>query len=99
MRARIKRGGLQVANALIHLVENKIIPGIDLAADTFWKEFEKSLEELGPENEELLQKRNDFLFEIAVLGPWPCLAPVCASFVFKRKAPYSFERLMDQKVP
>ena len=64
MTARTKKGGLQVANVLIDLVENKIIPGIDVEPEAFWKALEDSLEELGPKNEKLLQKREDLQTQI-----------------------------------
>ena len=64
MIARTQKGGLQVANALIELVANKITPGIDVEPDTFWAAFEASLEELGPKNQALLRKRETLQTQI-----------------------------------
>ncbi len=64
MIARTQKGGLQVANVLIELVENKITPGIDVEPDTFWAAFEASLEELGPKNQALLRKRETLQTQI-----------------------------------
>ena len=64
MIARTQKGGLQVANVLIELVENRITPGIDVEPDTFWAAFEASLEELGPKNQALLRKRENLQAQI-----------------------------------
>ena len=64
MVARFQKGGLQVADVLVDLVENKIMPGFWITPDIFWEAFEATLQELGPKNQNLLRKRKTLQTQI-----------------------------------
>ena len=64
MIARTQKGGLQVANSLVALVQNKIMPGIDIKSDIFWTAFEAALKKLGPKNKALVKKRETLQAQI-----------------------------------
>jgi malate synthase len=64
MIARTQKGGLQVANSLVALVQNKITPGIDIKPDIFWAAFEAALKKLGPRNKALVKKRETLQAQI-----------------------------------
>ncbi|MDC0196594.1 malate synthase G [Gammaproteobacteria bacterium] len=64
MVARFQKGGLQVANVLVDLVDNRITPGIGINPDIFWEGFEVALEKLAPKNQFLLQKRKTLQTQI-----------------------------------
>ncbi len=53
----IEIGQLKIAKPLANLVEHEILPGLNLAAEQVWSEFEKILEDLAPRNKDLLAKR------------------------------------------
>ncbi|MDG3087216.1 malate synthase G [Vibrio hannami] len=57
MSNRIQQGSLQIDSTLYSLVNDRIIPGTGVDADTFWKEFETILDDLSPKNKALLEKR------------------------------------------
>jgi malate synthase len=57
MSARIKCSGLAVARELYDLVRNEIIPGTGLEAEDFWASLARIVDELGPQNRALLEKR------------------------------------------
>ncbi|GGB98909.1 malate synthase G [Marinobacterium zhoushanense] len=59
MTNRIQVGGLQVDAALHQLIEAEIAPGTGIDPETFWREFEAIVRDLGPINRELLQKRDE----------------------------------------
>ncbi|MBI2088222.1 MAG: malate synthase G [Deltaproteobacteria bacterium] len=51
-------GGLKVKEALYRLVQNEIAPGTGVEADAFWASLGKIVNDLGPKNRELLEKRH-----------------------------------------
>lgn len=53
----VSRAGLQVASVLAQLVEEQIIPGTNITADTFWAGHAAILKDLQPVNIALLEKR------------------------------------------
>lgn len=53
----VSRAGLQVASVLAQLVEEQIIPGTNVTADTFWAGHAAILKDLQPVNIALLAKR------------------------------------------
>ena len=63
-------GGLKVNEQLYDLVRNEIAPGTDIEPDEFWKALGKIVQELGPKNRELLDKRDKLQKQI---DDW-CLA-------------------------
>ena len=64
MTNRTRIGGLQVADVLYDLVTNDIIPGTGVEADVFWAQLERCLDELGPRNRALLEKRDELQQQI-----------------------------------
>ncbi len=60
MSERITAGNLQIAKELYDLVENEIAPGVSVDTTAFWQAFSKILEDLVPENQALLAKREHF---------------------------------------
>jgi malate synthase len=54
----VEIGGLKVNEDLYHLVSNEIAPGTGVEPDNFWKALGKIVQDLGPKNRALLDKRN-----------------------------------------
>ncbi|PSL21901.1 malate synthase G [Shimia abyssi] len=57
MTLRIKKGDLDVAQALVDFVEAQALPGTGVSADAFWNGLSALAHEQGPKNRALLQKR------------------------------------------
>jgi len=64
MTNRTRIGGLQVADVLYDLVTNDVIPGTGIEADAFWAGLERCIDELGPRNRALLEKRDELQQQI-----------------------------------
>ena len=58
MTERIRRGGLQIAAPLFHLLEEEIAPGTGVEPAAFWQGLEAIVNELAPRNRELLEVRD-----------------------------------------
>ena len=50
-------GGLTISNELEEFVRNEVLEGLDIEANNFWASLESILDEFGPRNIELLEKR------------------------------------------
>ena len=61
---RTTRGTLQVARVLDDLVASEVLPGTGVEPDAFWAAFETALNEFGPRNRALLQRRDDLQAQI-----------------------------------
>ena len=59
MTETLKYGNLTVAKELDEFLKSEVVEGIGVDADHFWKSLETILDEFGPKNKELLQKRED----------------------------------------
>ncbi len=59
MAKRIEVHGLQVDQNLLDFVNNSVIPGTGVPVDTFWRSFAAIVDELTPENQALLDRRDD----------------------------------------
>jgi len=59
MSKRIRCGGLQVADMFHTLVNDDIIPGTGVGVDAFWSALERCVDEFGPRNRELLERREE----------------------------------------
>ncbi len=57
MSERVQVGGLQVARELYDLVSEEMAPGTGIDADHVWAELGRLVNDLGPRNRELLDKR------------------------------------------
>ena len=55
---RIVSGGLHIDRRLYALVAEQIAPGTDVDVDHFWAVLGKIVEDLGPKNQQLLQRRD-----------------------------------------
>ena len=55
---KITSGGLHIDQRLYALVTEQIAPGTDVDVDHFWASLEKIVEDLGPKNQQLLQRRD-----------------------------------------
>ena len=64
MTETLKYGNLTVAKELDEFLKSEVVEGIGVDADHFWKSLETILDEFGPKNKELLQKREDIQDEI-----------------------------------
>mgnify|MGYP002721603365 CR=1 FL=1 len=53
------RAGLQVAEVLIRLIEDEVLPGLDLSADAFWAGAATIFQRFASENRTLLKTRDD----------------------------------------
>jgi len=58
MSSRIESAGLSIAGELFRLVNEEIIPGTGISADSFWQGLADIVAELGPKNRALLEKRS-----------------------------------------
>ena len=56
---RTEKYGLKVDDKLVEFVEANALPGIDISSDNFWKGLASIVNNLGPKNRELLQKRKE----------------------------------------
>jgi len=56
--ARISLGGLQIARVLYEFVTQEALPDTGVAAESFWRGFERLIETLAPRNALLLQRRD-----------------------------------------
>jgi Malate synthase len=59
MTETLRYGNLTVAKELDEFLRTEVIDGIGVDADHFWNSLETILDEFGPRNKELLQKRED----------------------------------------
>ena len=54
-----KKNGLKISTKLFDFINNEAIPGTDIETDKFWDDFEKTVHELAPINQKLIQKREE----------------------------------------
>lgn len=64
MISRVQMGSLQVAQVLLNLVNDKILPGTEIPIDHFWRKLEAIVDDLSPKNRALLHKRDELQTEI-----------------------------------
>ena len=57
MTESIKLGGLTVSKELEEFLSNEVLEGLNLEADNFWTSLESILNDFGPKNRALLEKR------------------------------------------
>ena len=61
---RTEVNGLQVATILYDFINDQVLPGTGVDADTYWKGFADVVAELGPKNRALLAERDDLQAKI-----------------------------------
>jgi len=49
--------GLEISTHIKNVLENEILPGLDISVDHFWSSFEDVVSEFAPRNKALLEKR------------------------------------------
>ncbi len=64
MTKRVMKSGLAVDQILASFVEDAVLPGTDISADTFWQGFAALLTDLAPRNRKLLAKRQEMQEQI-----------------------------------
>ncbi|MDG1772820.1 MAG: malate synthase G [Oceanicoccus sp.] len=64
MTQRTQQGGLQIADELFNLINNDIAPGTGIEPEQFWSALEQILNDLGPKNKALLDKRDQLQRQI-----------------------------------
>ncbi len=64
MVERVRVGRSQVAAELHAFVEHEVLPGLGLASDAFWRDFDALLHDLAPMNRDLLARREALQAEI-----------------------------------
>ena len=58
MENYIKRGSLNIHNALDRFLTDEVLSGLDINSDEFWEKFEGLLEKFHQRNKDLLAKRS-----------------------------------------
>src|ERR1700761_5758344 len=64
MTDRVSVGNLRVARVLYDFVNNEALPGTDIDPDTFWSGVDKVVADLTPQNEDLLDRRDELQAQI-----------------------------------
>jgi malate synthase len=64
MSQYINKGGIQVSTVLDQLLNNEILPGLDIKAADIWTGFSKLIDDLAPVNKALLAKREHIQAQI-----------------------------------
>ena len=64
MSGRIDKNGLSIDERLVTFIESEAIPGTGVDTLKFWQGFAEIVEQLGPKNKTLLQKREDIQSKI-----------------------------------
>src|SRR5215468_3500570 len=75
MTNRVTVGNLRVAQVLYDFINNEALPGTDIDPDSFWAGVDKVVADLTPQNQDLLNRRDELQAQIdkwhrlRVLGP------------------------------
>src|ERR1700721_2494523 len=64
MTDRVSVGNLRVAQALYDFVNSEALPGTDIDPDSFWAGVDKVVTDLGPQNQDLLARRDQLQAQI-----------------------------------
>src|ERR1700682_1411172 len=64
MPDRVTVGNLRVAQVLHDFINNEALPGTDIDPDSFWAGVDKVVTDLGPQNQDLLARRDDLQAQI-----------------------------------
>ncbi|PXX11126.1 malate synthase G [Mycolicibacterium moriokaense] len=64
MTDRVTVGNLRVAQVLHDFINNEALPGTDIDPDSFWAGVDKVVTDLGPQNRDLLARRDDLQAQI-----------------------------------
>ncbi len=61
---RVTRHGLRIDERLHNLIQDDIVPGTGIEPDTFWRCLADIVQDHGPQNRQLLEKRNEIQHRI-----------------------------------
>ena len=64
MTDRVTVGNLRVAQVLYDFINNEALPGTDVDPDSFWAGVDKVVTDLGPQNQDLLARRDELQAQI-----------------------------------
>jgi len=64
MTDRVTVGNLRVAKVLHDFINNEALPGTDIDPDSFWAGVDKVVTDLGPQNQDLLARRDELQAQI-----------------------------------
>jgi malate synthase len=64
MTDRVSAGNLRVARVLYDFVNNEALPGTDIGPDSFWAGVDKVVTDLTPQNQDLLNARDELQAQI-----------------------------------
>src|ERR1700755_2818816 len=64
MKDRVSVGNLRVAKVLYDFVNTEALPGPEIDPDSFWAGVDKVVTDLGPQNQDLLARRDDLQAQI-----------------------------------
>ena len=64
MAQMVTKNEITVDADLVQFVEDKVLPGTNIAADAFWAGLAGAIHDLGPKNRALLAKRADLQAQI-----------------------------------
>ena len=64
MSQYINKNGLQVSTVLDQLLNNEILPGLDITAEEVWSGFSQLVNDLAPINKALLEKRDQIQAQV-----------------------------------
>ena len=64
MTDRVSVGNLRVAKVLYDFINTEALPGTDIDADSFWAGVDKVVTDLGPQNQDLLARRDQLQAQI-----------------------------------
>src|SRR5271156_601125 len=68
MKDRVSVGNLRVAKVLYDFVNTEALPGTEIDPDSFWAGVDKVVTDLGPQNQDLLARRDQLQ---AKIEKWP----------------------------
>src|SRR5271155_3279159 len=68
MKDRVSVGTLRVAKVLYDFVNTEALPGTEIDPDSFWAGVDKVVTDLGPQNQDLLARRDQLQAQI---DKWP----------------------------
>jgi malate synthase len=76
MTDRVSVGNLRVARVLHDFVNNEALPGTDIDPDTFWAGVDKVVADLTPQNQDLLNRRDELQAQIDRWHRQRVIAPI-----------------------
>src|SRR5271166_1409418 len=76
MTDRVSVGNLRIARVLYDFVNKEALPGTDIDPDSFWAGFDKVVTDLTPQNQDLLNRRDELQAQIDKWHKQRVIAPV-----------------------